>query len=142
MSAWSAAYLAEDAAEFACRAAAAALDAPLRSRALRRAADHAAARTRIQTMLTEPPPIPPAYAVPAPMTSTAQAEALVSTTENALVPVYADAAADDAGPARTWAVDQAMACAVAAIRWGGASQAFPQGPSQTGEELPAEPQDQ
>jgi len=144
MSAWSAAYLAEDAAEAACRTAAAALSNPLRRRALVRAADHAAARTRIQSLLTDLPAVPAAYSFAESAGTPAAARALVSRTENALVPVYADAAAADAGPSRAWAVEQAMACAVAGVRWGGATQAFPQAPSSTApeEQVPGQTQDQ
>lgn len=144
MTVWTAAFLAEDAAESACRSAAAALGAPFRARALNRAAEHAAARTRIQTLLTDTPPLPPAYAWGDALASPRDATDLIITTENALVPVYADAAAGDSGPSRGWAVDQAMACAVTAVRWGGASQAFPQGPSSAegGHDIPAEPNDQ
>lgn len=142
MSAWAAAYLAENAAEFACRTAAGTLTNPQRRRALQRAADHAAARTRIQSLLAEVPPLPPAYVVT--VSSPREASDLVVTTENALVPVYADAAAEGSDAQRMWAVEQAMSCAVTAVRWGGTSQAFPQAssPAPAGEDIPSESQNQ
>lgn len=142
MTAWEAAYLAENAAEFACRAAAGALTNPQRRRALQRASDHAAARTRIQPLLTNMPPLPAGYVVA--VNSSEEARDLVIATENALVPVYADAAAEGADAQRMWAVEQAMACAVTAVRWGGVSQAFPQAdsPAEAGDDVPSETQDQ
>lgn len=140
MSAWGPAYLAEDAAESACRAASVVLVGRLRRQALARAADHAAARTRIQTLLTDVPVVPPAYAQQPPITTSDQARTLIEQTENSLVPVYADAAAATTGASRSWAVDQAVACAVAAIRWGGRTMAFPQGSAD--DEVPTQTQDQ
>jgi hypothetical protein len=143
MTAWLAAFEAANAAEFACRSASIVLEGRARRQALARAATHAAARTRIQTLISDPaelPATPPAYLPAEELVSAADGRALITRTENALVPVFADAAAASTGPDRSWAVDQAIDCAVTAVRWGGSSAAFPQALS--ADDVPAQPQDQ
>jgi hypothetical protein len=143
MNAWTAIFLAEDAAESACRSASVVLRGRERRQALARAADHAAARTRVQTMLGDQTPLPappPAYALAGALVTAEAGTALIVSTENALVPVYADAAAASSGADRSWAVDQAIACAVTAVRWGGSSQAFPQ--ASPNDDVPGESKDQ
>jgi len=128
MSAWAAAYAATNAAEFACRTASVVLLGRERRQALARAAVHASTRTRIQASFDNQeslPVAPPAYVSPDDLTTPEDGRALMARTENALVPVYADLAAETTGADRTWAVDQAIDCAVSGVRWGGASQAFP-----------------
>ena len=143
MTAWLAAFEAANAAEFACRSASIVLDGRARRQALARAATHAAARTRIQTLisdLTQLPATPPAYSRTGELVSAADGRALIARTENALVPIFADAAAASTGTDRSWAVDQAIDCAVTAVRWGGSSSAFPQ--ASTSDDVPAQTQDQ
>lgn len=140
MNSWEPVYLAEDAAENTCRWASVVLTGRLRRRALTRAAEHAAARSRVQTLLAEIPAVPPAYVQKQPITTRAEASALIMQMENSLVPVYADAAAATSGANRSWAVDQAVTCAVTAIRWGGRSMAFPQGSAD--QNVPTQTQDQ
>lgn|GEM_PF-1751452 len=143
MSAWEAAFQATNAAENACRAASVVLIGRERRRALVRAATHAANRTRIQTLLADPrelPALPPAYGRAGDLTTPEDGRTLVSNTENALVPVFADAAAASSGTERSWAVDQAIDCAVTGIRWGGRSMAFPQ--SLPDGDVPTQSQDQ
>jgi len=143
MSAWAAAYAAANAAEFACRTASVALVGRERRQALARAAVHAASRTRMQASLDDQellPVAPPAYSRPDDLATPGDGRALISQTENALVPVYADVAAATSGTDRTWAVEQAIDCAIMGVRWGGASQAFPQ--ASAADDVPAEAEDQ
>jgi hypothetical protein len=143
MSAWAAAYAAANAAEFACRTASVVLVGRERRQALARAAVHAATRTRIQASFVgqEPLPVaPPAYSRPDDLITPGDGRALISQTENALVPVYADVAAATSGIDRTWAVEQAIDCAVSGVLWGGASQAFPQ--ASATDDVPTQAEDQ
>lgn len=143
MSAWAAAYAAANAAEFACRTASVVLVGRERRQALARAAVHAATRTRIQASFDDQeqlPVAPPAYSRSYELATPDDGRALLSRTENAMVPVYADVAAATSGTDRTWAVDQAIDCAISGVRWGGVSQAFPQ--ASPADDVPTQAKDQ
>lgn len=66
-----------------------------------------------------------AYTLPGDVTRPAGARAALATVDNALVPVYADAAAALAAADRRWAARAAVRYATAAVDWGARPQAFP-----------------
>ena len=124
--AWAAVVAGEDAAIYAYSVAGVRTGAPDRARAA--LADHRAHRDRAAALAqatggARPTPAP-AYAL-GPVSSEEDAQAVLAHVENALAPVYADAAAATAGEERRWAVRAGIACAVRAVRWGAAPQAFP-----------------
>lgn len=89
---------------------------------------HRAARDQLRSSMAElaipAPPAEPAYATGEIDTPEA-ARALAVTVETALVPRYAELAAQVAGEQRGWCAAQAQQCATRAVSWGGPSQAFP-----------------
>ena len=76
-----------------------------------------------------PPGSATAYTLPGPVDSPASARALMALVDNRLVGLYADAAASVNGPDRRWAAQTAAECAMRAVGWGAAPQAFPTGPA-------------
>ena len=89
---------------------------------------HRAARDELRSTMAElaipAPPAEPAYATGEIDTPEA-ARALAVSVETALVPRYAQLAAQVSGERRGWCAAQAQQCATRAISWGGPSQAFP-----------------
>ena len=92
-------------------------------------ASHRQARDKLRTdlaALSAPIPAPaPAYDTGGPIDSAISAEALAVEVERRLVPRWADVAAASGGESRSQAVRSAQECAVRAVAWGGAPQAFP-----------------
>lgn len=115
----------EDAAVYAYGVAGARV--PARRRVLAGLQAHRAARDAVASGLTSPPDPAPAYALPTPPQTPAEARALLAYVDNALVPLYADLAAVATADERRRAVISAQACATRAVSWGSASQAFPSG---------------
>jgi hypothetical protein len=124
--AWAAVVAGEDAAVYAYSVAGGRVSAGDRARAAldrhRVHRDRAAAQV-VKDVGTVPDGSP-AYAL-GPIGTPDQAAAVLAGVENALVGVYADAAAAAAGAERQWAARAAVECAVRAVRWGAAPQAFP-----------------
>lgn len=89
---------------------------------------HRAARDELRTAMAglgiDAPPAEPAYATGEIDTAEA-ARTLAVSVETALVPRYADLAAQVSGEQRGWCAAQAQLCATRAVSWGGPSQAFP-----------------
>ena len=89
----------------------------------------ARARSRAAGLVTAAggtaPPAAASYDLPGPVATPRQARDLMAMVDNALVAVYADAAAASAGDDRRWAARTAAANAARAVSWGAASQAFP-----------------
>jgi len=117
----------EDAAVYAYSVAGARVPALRRARSGLDA--HRAARDSMAATLAIPPEPSPAYALANEPNSPSQARALMAYVENALVPLYADLAAESRGDERRRAVISAQACATRAVSWGAPSQAFPSGTS-------------
>jgi hypothetical protein len=115
----------EDAALYAYGVAGARV--PARRRVLAGLEAHRAARDAVASVLAAPPEPAPAYTLPTAPQTPAEARALLSFVDNALVPLYADLAAVSSGDERRRAVLTAQACAARAVSWGAASQAFPSG---------------
>ena len=130
--AWSAVVAGEDAAAYAYSVAGAQVSGAARRRALAGLDAHAANRARAASAVAAAggtaPPAAPAYALPAGAGTRSGAKAAMAEVDNALVPVYADAAAASTGDDRRWAARAAAECATRAVTWGAASQAFPSGP--------------
>jgi len=127
--AWSAVVSGEDAAVYAYSVAGARVSGAARRRALAGLDAHRANRSRAAAIVVSaggtPPAAEPAYALPGDVSSKAGARAALASVDNALVAVYADAAAAAAGDDRRWAARTAAECAVRAVAWGAAPQAFP-----------------
>lgn len=129
MEAWSAVVSGEDAAVYAYSVAGARLPSSARRRALAGLDAHRAARSRAAAIVTAsggtPPPAAAAYQLPDDVNSPAGARAVMADVDNALVATYADAAAATTGDDRRYAARTATECAVRAVAWGAAPQAFP-----------------
>lgn len=127
--AWTAVVSGEDAAVYAYSLAGARLPPSARRRALAGLDEHRAARSRAASLVVAaggtPPAAPASYELPEDATTARGARALLARVDNALVAVYADAAASASGPDRLWAARTAAASAARAVSWGAASQAFP-----------------
>lgn len=127
--AWSAVVAGEDAAIYAYSIAGARLPSSARRRALAGLDDHRAARSRAAGLVTAAgavaPPAAASYDLPGPVSTAREARELMAQVDNALVGVYADAAAAAVGPERRWAARTAAANAARAVDWGAPSQAFP-----------------
>lgn len=89
---------------------------------------HRAARDQLRSVMAElaipAPPAEPAYATGEIDTPEAARQLAVSV-ETALVPRYANLAAQVVGQQRGWCAAQAQQCATRAVSWGGPSAAFP-----------------
>ena len=72
-----------------------------------------------------PPAAEAAYELPGDVSTRPGARAALASVDNALVAVYADAAAASSGDDRRWAARTAAECAVRAVAWGATPQAFP-----------------
>lgn len=129
--AWSAVVTGEDAAVFAYSVAGARVGATDRARSGLEA--HRAHRSRAAALVLaaggNPPVAAAAYELPADVGTSRGARAALAGVDNALVAVYADAAAAAEGPDRRWAARMAAECARRAVAWGAETQAFPTGPS-------------
>lgn len=128
--AWSAVVSGEDAAVFAYSVAGARVSAESRARAGLDA--HRANRSRAAALVIAaggtPPVAAAAYELPADVESGRGARAALASVDNALVAVYADAAASAEGEDRRWAALTAAECARRAVAWGAPTQAFPTAP--------------
>ena len=117
----------EDACIYAYGVIGAQVGGSARQRARRALAAHRSLRDRLQSQAADTVvPAAIAYDFPFAVTDAKSAKKLAALIEGRMVPVFADLAAATSGPARDEAVTAAMECAVRAIAWGGASQAFPQ----------------
>jgi hypothetical protein len=127
--AWSAVVRGEDAAVFAYSVAGARLPEGRQARVLAALDQHRANRSRAAALVAAAGGTPPepeaAYDLPPDVNRAAVARATLADVENALVAVYADAAAASAGDDRRQAAHQGADCAVRAIGWGAEPQAFP-----------------
>lgn len=127
--AWTAAVEAEDAAVFAYSVAGARVTGSARRRALAGLEEHRANRSQAAAFVAAgggtPPPAQPAFDLPEDVSTPAGARRLMRDVDNGLVAVYADAAAAAAGEERRWAARTGADCAVRAVQWGAAPQAFP-----------------
>jgi hypothetical protein len=92
---------------------------------------HRTARDQLRQWLeddgedVEPPA--PAYTLPGPVTTDAQARDLLSTVELRLIPLFTELIGDqsDIPQRRRWAIRQVRDCALRAQFWGAPGQAFP-----------------
>lgn len=126
---WSAVVAGEDAAVYAYSVAGARVAGGGRRKALAGLDAHRANRSRAASIVTAlggtPPAAAAAYDLPGDVTSPAGARAAMASVDNALVAVYADAAAASTDDDRRWAARTAAECATRAVAWGEAPQAFP-----------------
>ena len=127
--AWSSVVTGEDAAVFAYSVAGARVKGSARRRALSGLEEHRANRSQAAALVTAaggtPPPADAAYALPPDVDTPAGARRVMADVDNALVAVYADAAAAAAGDDRRLAARAGADCAVRAVQWGAPPQAFP-----------------
>jgi Domain of unknown function (DUF4439) len=127
--AWSAVVSGEDAAIYAYSVAGARVDSGDRRQAQAGLESHRQRRSRAALLTEQAGASPPAgvvaFALPTDVDRPRGARRLLAEVENALVAVYADAAAAASGPDRRWAARAAADCAVAAVGWGAPPQAFP-----------------
>lgn len=130
--AWTAVVAGEDAAVYAYSVAGAQVTGGARRRALAGLDAHTAHRSRAASAVIAAggtaPPAAAAYELPPGTGTRAGARAAMAAVDNALVPVYADAAAASTGDDRGWAARAAAECATRAVTWGATPQAFPSGP--------------
>ncbi len=119
----------EQAAAFAYGVAGAHLASGQRAQALAGLDEHRLAATGWAAALRQAGGQSPAaasqYQLPSDVTNAQHATQLLQQVEAALVPLYADLSAASSGDVRSQAISQAMGCATRAVRWGGATQAFP-----------------
>jgi hypothetical protein len=122
----------EDAAVYAYSVAGAHVAGARRRQALVGLDTHRANRDRAASLIVAAGAVPPgsavAYTLPGPLDTPAAARALMALVDNRLVGLYADAAAALTGADRKWAAQTAAECAMRAVDWGAAPQAFPAGP--------------
>jgi hypothetical protein len=134
--AWAAVVAGEDAAVYAYAVAGARVADGARRRALAGLDAHRANRSRAAALMSAagaaPPPPEAAYDLPADVATRAGARAAMARVDNALVAVYADAAAATTGVDRRWAARAGADCAVRAVTWGASPQAFPTAGGQAG----------
>lgn len=128
--AWAAVVAGEDAAIYAYSVAGARVAGPDRRRARAGLDAHRERRARASTLAIAAGGAPPApsgaYALPDDIARPRAAARLLADVDNALVAVFADAAAASAGADRRWAARSAADCAASAVAWGAPTQAFPQ----------------
>ncbi len=127
--AWAAVVAGEDAAIYAYSVAGGRVGSGVRRRALAGLDTHRASRSRAAAAVIAsggtPPPAAPAYELPEDIATARGARAAMASVDTALVATYADAAAAATGDDRRWAARTAADCAVRAVAWGAAPQAFP-----------------
>jgi len=127
--AWSAVVSGEDAAVYAYSVAGARVSDAARRRARAGLDAHRANRSRAAALVVSaggtPPAAEAAYELPGDVSTRSGARAVLASVDNALVGVYADAASAASGDDRRWAARTAAECAVRAVAWGAAPQAFP-----------------
>lgn len=127
--AWSAVVTSEDAAIYAYSVAGARVASSERRQAQAGLDAHRQRRSRAANLVRESggsvPAGASAFALPADVDRPRVARRVLADVENALVAVYADAAAAATGPERRWAARAAVDCGVSAVAWGAAPQAFP-----------------
>ncbi len=127
--AWTAVVAGEDAAVYAYSVAGGRVRGSAQQRALAGLEVHRSNRSRAASLVTAsggtPPPAAPAYELPEEVGVPREAKALMAEVDNALVAVYADAAAASTGEDRRWAARVAADSAVRAVGWGAPTQAFP-----------------
>ena len=130
--AWAAVVTGEDAAIYAYSVAGAQVPTGSRQRAVAGLTAHQSNRSRAAALITElggtPPPGSAGYVLPADIATAKVARATMAGVDNALVAIYADAAAAADADVRRWAARTAAEYAVRAIGWGADPQAFPAGP--------------
>ncbi len=130
--AWTAVVTGEDAAIYAYSIAGAQVPTGPRQRAVAGLTAHRSNRSRAAALITElggtPPPGAAGYVLPADIATAKVARATMAAVDNALVAIYADAAAAAEADVRRWAARTAAEYAVRAIGWGADPQAFPVGP--------------
>ena len=127
--AWAAVVAGEDAAIYAYSIAGARVATRDRRRARAALDAHRERRARASTLTalagaTVPAPAA-AYELPDDVARPRVAARVLADVDNALVAVYADAAAASSGEDRRWAARCAADCASSAVAWGAAPQAFP-----------------
>ena len=128
--AWAAVVAGEDAAVYAYSVAGARVSPGDRRRSRTGLDAHRERRARASTLTiaaggTVPSPLS-AYALPDGVDQPRTAARTLAEVDNALVAVYADAAAASQGEDRRWAARSAADCASSAVAWGAAPQAFPE----------------
>ena len=118
---------AEQNAMYACGLVGAFLSSALARSAVAELAEHQDRIEFLSSLLNsaDVPPTPSAFTQPEPIDSSRSARRAIVTLNNALVSVYADAAAVTMAADRTAMVTFAQASAKTAVEWGSASQAFP-----------------
>lgn len=126
---WAAVVSGEDAAIYAYSVAGARV-APADRRQAQAGLDTHRQRRSRAALLAAPsgstvPAAPAAFALPPDIERPRVARRVLAEVENALVAVYADAAAASTGADRRWAARAAADCAVGAVAWGAEPQAFP-----------------
>lgn len=127
--AWSAVVAGEDAAGYGYSVAGGRVSGGARRRALAGLEAHRALRDRAALAVIAAGGTPPgpaaAYTLPPGVESAPSARSLMARVDNALVGLYADAAAASEGDDRRRAARAAAECAARAVAWGAPSQAFP-----------------
>lgn len=130
--AWSAVVEGEDAAIYAYSVAGGRVSAGARRRALAGLDAHRASRSRAAAAVVAAggtaPAAPAAFELPDDVATARGARAAMASVDTALVATYADAAAAATGDDRRLAARTAADCAVRAVAWGAAPQAFPARP--------------
>lgn len=128
--AWAAVVAGEDAAIYAYSVAGARVAGSDRRRARAGLDAHRERRARAATLTVAAggsvPTPQAAYALPDDIARPRVAARLMAEVDNALVAVFADAAAASTGQDRRWAARSAADCASSAVAWGAPTQAFPQ----------------
>ena len=127
--AWSAVVSGEDAAIYAYSVAGARVSDSARRRALAGLDAHRASRSRAAAAVVAAggtaPVAAAAYELPDDVATSRGARAAMAAVDTALVATYTDAAAATTGEDRRYAARSAADCAVRAVAWGAAPQAFP-----------------
>ena len=127
--AWAAVVSGEDAAIYAYSVAGARVGDGARRRALAGLDAHRASRSRAAAAVVAAggtaPVAAAAYELPDDVATPRGARAAMAAVDTALVATYADAAAAATGKDRRYAARTAADCAVRAVAWGAAPQAFP-----------------
>ena len=123
----------EDAAIFAYSVAGAHVAGGGRRKALAGLDAHRSNRDRASAGIVAASATPPgaaaAYELPVTVDSPDTARELMALVDNRLVGLYADLAEASTGPDRRWAARAGAECAMRAVAWGAAPQAFPTGSS-------------
>lgn len=107
------------------------VDDQAQAEALARSDEHRVDRDQLRAWLVadgqQPQPPAPAYQLPGPVRTPAQARELLATVELRLIPVLTELVADQLDDPRRlrWAIRQIRRAALSAQSWGAAGQAFP-----------------